>query len=102
MIMTVSLRGGDSVNALAALYAAEQTDVQNILGHALTLISILVSYSVVIGAAWATSPDTVPHYLIPVSIPVFAILEQKLLDQIPSMKRPTRLWGGNTERPTGN
>jgi hypothetical protein len=68
-----SLHGGDSANALAALYEAERTDVQNIIGHSLTLISILVAYSAVIGATWATSPDTVPHYLIPViPIPLLA------------------------------
>ncbi len=107
----------DSTAALAALYAAERTDVQNILGHALTLVSVLVAYATVIGAVWATRPDTVPHYLIPV-IPlpallviawhsqlnsrvwahnqVIFILEQRLLDQIPSIKNPTRLWIGHT------
>ena len=112
-----SIHSGDSVPALAALYSAERTDVQNILGHALSLISILVGYSTVIGAVWATRPDTIPHALIPViPIPsllviawhsqlnsrVFAhnqaifLLEQKLLDQIPSIKYPTRLWLGHT------
>jgi hypothetical protein len=66
-----SLHGGDSPNALAALYEAERPDVQNILGHSLTLISILVAYSAVIGATWATSPD----YLIPViPIPLLAAM----------------------------
>ena len=107
----------DSVPALAALYTAERTDVQNILGHALALVSIFVAYSTVIGAVWATRPDTVPHALVPaVPIPsilviawhsqlnsrVYAhnqaifILEQKLLDQIPSIRYPTRLWLGHT------
>ena len=107
----------DSVPALAALYAAERTDVQNILGHALAPVSIFVAYSTVIGAVWATRPDTVPHALVPVvpipTIMVIAwhsqlnsrvyahnqaifILEQKLLDQIPSIKYPTRLWIGHT------
>ena len=107
----------DSVPALAALYTAERTDVQNILGHALALVSIFVAYSTVIGAVWATRPDTVPHALVPlVPIPtimviawhsqlnsrVYAhnqaifILEQKLLDKIPSIKYPTRLWLGHT------
>ncbi|GBE67669.1 hypothetical protein MFM001_41310 [Mycobacterium sp. MFM001] len=112
-----SARSRDSTAALAALYAAERTDVQNILGHALTLVSVLVAYATVIGAAWATRPDTIPHYLIPV-IPIPAllviawhsqlnsrvwahnqaifILEQRLLDQIPSIKNPTRLWIGHT------
>lgn len=108
---------GDTPAALAALYAAERTDVQNILGHALTLVSILVAYSTVIGAAWATRPDTIPHALVPiVPIPallviawhsqlnsrVYAhnqaifILEQRLLDLVPSIKNPTRLWIGHT------
>jgi hypothetical protein len=107
----------DSVPALAALYTAERTDVQNILGHALALVSIFVAYSTVIGAVWATRPDTVPHALVPVvpipTIMVIAwhsqlnsrvyahnqaifILEQKLLDKIPSIKYPTRLWLGHT------
>ena len=107
----------DSVPALAALYTAERTDVQNILGHALALVSIFVAYSTVIGAVWATRPDTVPHALVPVvpipTIMVIAwhsqlnsrvyahnqaifILEQKLLDNIPSIKYPTRLWLGHT------
>jgi hypothetical protein len=112
-----SVDSGDSVPALAALYAAERTEVQNILGHALSLVSILVAYSTVIGAVWATKPDTIPHALVPVlPIPallviawhsqlnsrVFAhnqalfILEQRLLNQIPSIKNPTRLWIGRT------
>lgn len=107
----------DSVPALAALYTAERTDVQNILGHALALVSIFVAYSTVIGAVWATRPDTVPHALVPVvpipTIMVIAwhsqlnsrvyahnqaifILEQKLLDKVPSIKYPTRLWLGHT------
>lgn len=108
---------GDNPNALAALYAAERTDVQNILGHALTLVSILVAYTTVIGAAWATRPDTIPHALVPI-VPIPAllviawhsqlnsrvwahnqaifVLEQRLLDQIPSIQNPTRLWIGHT------
>lgn len=107
----------DTPTALAALYAAERTDVQNILGHALTLVSILVAYTTVIGAAWATRPDTIPHALVPI-VPIPAllviawhsqlnsrvwahnqaifILEQRLLDQIPSIEYPTRLWIGHT------
>jgi hypothetical protein len=112
-----SVASGDSAQALAALYTAERTEVQNILGHSLQLVSILVAYSTVIGAVWTTRPDTVPHALVPVlPIPallviawhsqlnsrVFAhnqaifILEQRLLDQIPSIKNPTRLWIGRT------
>lgn len=112
-----AVHNGDSVSALAALYASERTDVQNILGHALSLISIMVAYSAVIGATWATKPDTIPHHLIPIiPIPVLAaiawhsqlnsrvyahnqaifILEQRLLDQVPSIKDPTRLWIGHT------
>ncbi|MDT5320393.1 MAG: hypothetical protein QOD88_2915, partial [Mycobacterium sp.] len=68
-----SIHSADSVPALAALYAAERTDVQNILGHALSLISILVGYSTVIGAVWATRPDTIPHALIPV-VPIPSLL----------------------------
>ena len=112
-----SVDSGDSVPALAALYAAERTEVQNILGHGLTLVSVLVAYSTVIGAVWATRPDTIPHALVPV-IPIPAllviawhsqlnsrvwahnqaifILEQKLLNQIPSIRDPTRLWIGRT------
>ncbi|WIM86210.1 hypothetical protein PT015_14965 [Candidatus Mycobacterium wuenschmannii] len=109
--------GEDSVPAIAALFEAERTEVQSILGHALSLISILVAYSTVVGAAWATRPDTVPHALVPVvPIPVWlviawhsqlnsrlfahnqavVILEQKLLDHIPSITYPTRLWLGHT------
>jgi hypothetical protein len=112
-----SAPSGDAVPALAALYTAERTEVQNILGHALQLLSILVAYSTVIGAVWATRPDTVPHALVPVlpmpallviawhsqlNSRVYAhnqaifILEQRLLNQIPSIKNPTRLWIGRT------
>jgi hypothetical protein len=107
----------DSVPAIAALFEAERSEVQSILGHALQLVSILVAYSTVVGAVWATRPDTVPHALVPVvPIPlwmviawhsqlnsrVFAhnqaivVLEQKLLDHIPSITYPTRLWIGHT------
>ncbi|HEY2090005.1 MAG TPA: hypothetical protein VGH54_28790 [Mycobacterium sp.] len=107
----------DSVPAIAALFEAERSEVQSILGHALQLVSILVAYSTVVGAVWATRPDTVPHALIPV-VPVPAwlviawhsqlnsriyahnqaivLLEQKLLDHIPSITYPTRLWLGHT------
>jgi hypothetical protein len=112
-----SVSGEDSVPAIAALFEAERSEVQNILGHALSLISILVAYSAVVGAAWATRPDTVPHALVPVvPIPVWlviawhsqlnsrvyahnqaiVVLEQKLLDHIPSITYPTRLWLGHT------
>jgi len=91
--------------------------VQSILAHALSLVSILVAYSTVVGAVWATRPETVPHALVPVvPIPVWmvfawhsqlnsrvfahnqaiVILEQKLLDHIPSITYPTRLWVGHT------
>src|ERR1700744_791021 len=107
----------DSVPALVAVFEAERYEVQNILGHSLSLISILVAYSTVVGAAWATRPDTVPHALVPVvPIPVWLViawhsqlnsrvyahnqaivlLEQKLLDHIPSITYPTRLWLGHT------
>jgi len=108
---------GDSADALAALYSAERSEVQSILGHALNLISIFMAYSTFIGIAWATRPYAIPHYLIPF-IPVIAflvvawhsqlnsriwahnqvifILEQRLLDLIPSIKNPTRLWIGHT------
>jgi hypothetical protein len=91
--------------------------VQSILGHALTLVNILVAYSTFIGITWVTRPNAIPHYLIPL-IPVIAflaigwhsqlnsrvwahnqvifILEQRLLDLIPSIKNPTRLWIGHT------
>jgi hypothetical protein len=109
--------GRDSVTALASLYEAERTEVQNILQHSLSLVSIFVAYSTVIGAVWATRPDTVPHALLPlVPLPalmviswhsqlnsrVYAhnqgifVLEQRLLDKIPSIKSPTRLWIGHT------
>jgi hypothetical protein len=112
-----SVGGEDSVPAIVALFDAERREVQSILGHALSLISILVAYSTVVGAVWATRPDTVPHALVPVvPIPlwmviawhsqlnsrVFAhnqaivVLEQKLLDHIPSITYPTRLWLGHT------
>jgi hypothetical protein len=112
-----SIGGEDSVSAIVALFDAERREVQSILGHALSLISILVAYSTVVGAVWATRPDTVPHALVPVvPIPlwmviawhsqlnsrVFAhnqaivVLEQKLLDHIPSITYPTRLWLGHT------
>lgn len=112
-----STGGADSVHAITALFEAERTEVQSILGHALSLISILVAYSTVVGAAWATRPNTVPHALVPVvPIPVWlviawhsqlnsrvyahnqaiVVLEQKLLDHIPSIRYPTRLWLGHT------
>jgi hypothetical protein len=113
-----SVEGDDSAVALAALYAAERTEVQNILGHALSLLSVLMAYSTFIGVAWATRAATIPHYLIlfiPVPIllaiawhsqlnsrvwaahnQVIFILEQRLLDRIPSIKNPTRLWIGHT------
>lgn len=112
-----SVGGEDSVPAIAALFEAERYEVQSILGHALSLISILVAYSTVVGAAWATRPNTVPHALVPVvPIPVWlvvawhsqlnsrvyahnqaiVVLEQKLLDHIPSITYPTRLWLGHT------
>ena len=112
-----SIGGEDSVPAIVALFDAERHEVQSILGHALSLISILVAYSTVVGAVWATRPETVPHALVPVvPIPlwmvfawhsqlnsrVFAhnqaivVLEQKLLDHIPSITYPTRLWIGHT------
>ncbi|HEX4395101.1 MAG TPA: hypothetical protein VH084_26710 [Mycobacterium sp.] len=114
---TDSIGGEDSVPAIVALFDAERREVQSILGHALSLISILVAYSTVVGAVWATRPETVPHALVPVvPIPlwmviawhsqlnsrVFAhnqaivVLEQKLLDHIPSITYPTRLWLGHT------
>jgi hypothetical protein len=113
----MTTQSDDSPSALAALYAAERSEVQSILGHALTLVNILVAYSTFIGVAWATRPDTIPHYLIPViPLPLFLVvawhsqlnsrvwahnqvifvLEQRLLDQIPSIKNPTRLWIGHT------
>jgi hypothetical protein len=112
-----SVEGDDSAVALAALYAAERTEVQNILGHALSLLSVLMAYSTFIGVAWATRAATIPHYLIPfIPIPILLaiawhsqlnsrvwahnqvifILEQRLLDRIPSIKNPTRLWIGHT------
>jgi hypothetical protein len=113
----MTTQSDDTPSALAALYAAERSEVQSILGHALTLVNILVAYSTFIGVAWATRPDTIPHYMIPViPLPLFLviawhsqlnsrvwahnqvifILEQRLLDQIPSIKNPTRLWIGHT------
>ena len=112
-----SIGGEDSVPALVALFQAERAEVQSILAHALSLVSILVAYSTVVGAVWATRPETVPHALVPVvPIPVWmvfawhsqlnsrvfahnqaiVILEQKLLDHIPSITYPTRLWVGHT------
>jgi len=112
-----SIGGEDSVPALVALFQAERAEVQSILAHALSLVSILVAYSTVVGAVWATRPETVPHALVPVvPIPVWVafawhsqlnsrvfahnqaivVLEQKLLDHIPSITYPTRLWLGHT------
>jgi hypothetical protein len=108
---------GDSPAALAALYSAERSEVQSILGHALTLVNVLVGYSSVVLIAWATRSETIPHYLIPlIPVPayiviawhsqlnsrvwahnqVLLVLEQRLLDLIPSIKNPTRLWIGHT------
>jgi hypothetical protein len=108
---------GDSADALAALYTAERSEVQSILAHALSLVSIFMAYSAFVGVTWATKPNTIPHYLIPfIPIPAFLvvawhsqlnsrvwahnqvifILEQRLLDLIPSIKDPTRLWIGPT------
>src|ERR1700757_4118360 len=108
---------GDSADALAALYMAERSELQSILGHALTLINVLVGYASVVLVAWATRAETIPHYLIPL-VPLVAyivvawhsqlnsrvwahnqvvlVLEQRLLDLIPSIKHPTRLWIGHT------
>jgi hypothetical protein len=49
-----SVGGEDSVPAIVALFDAERREVQSILGHALSLISILVAYSTVVGAVRAT------------------------------------------------
>lgn len=108
---------GDSADALAALYTAERSEVQSILGHALTLVNVLVGCSSVVLIAWATRAETIPHYLIPlVPVPayivvawhsqlnsrvwahnqVILVLEQRLMDLIPSIKHPTRLWIGHT------
>jgi hypothetical protein len=108
---------GDSADALAALYTAQRSEVQSILAHALSLVSIFMAYSAFVGVTWATKPNTIPHYLIPfIPIPAFLvvawhsqlnsrvwahnqvifILEQRLLDLIPSIKDPTRLWIGHT------
>jgi membrane protein implicated in regulation of membrane protease activity len=107
----------DSTEALAALYAAERTDVQNVLGHSLAMISILVAYAAVIGATWSTKPEAIPVWLtIFLPIPVLAaiawhsqlnslvfahnqsikILEDKLLLLVPSITGHTRLWVGAT------
>jgi hypothetical protein len=70
-----SIGGEDSVPAIVALFDAERREVQSILGHALSLISILVGYSTVVGAVWATRPDTVPHALVPVvPIPLWMVI----------------------------
>ena len=113
--MTIPM--GDSADALAALYTAERSELQSILGHALTLVNVLVGYSSVVLIAWATRAETIPHYLIPlVPVPAYIViawhsqlnsrvwahnqvvlvLEQRLLDLIPSIKHPTRLWIGHT------
>jgi hypothetical protein len=113
----MTTQSDDSADALAALYTAERSEVQSILGHALTLVNVLVGYSSVVLIAWATRAETIPHYLIPlVPLPayivvawhsqlnsrvwahnqVILVLEQRLLDLIPSIKNPTRLWIGHT------
>ncbi len=91
--------------------------MQSILGHALTLVNVLIGYSSVVLIAWATRAETIPHYLIPlIPVPayiviawhsqlnsrvwahnqVILVLEQRLLDLIPSIKYPTGLWIGHT------
>lgn len=45
--MTTQDKDEDSVDngdALAALYLAERTEVQNVLGHALSLLSVMMAY----------------------------------------------------------
>lgn len=109
----------DSVEALAALYAAERADVQNVLGHSLTLISILVAYSAIIGATWTEHPDAIPHWMtIFLPVPVLAaiawhsqmnslvfahnqsiqVLEEQLFKHIPSIGNDAtrKLWVGAT------
>jgi hypothetical protein len=114
---SMTTHSDDSPDALAALYAAERSEVQSILGHALTLVNVLIGYSSVVLIAWATRAETIPHYLIPlIPVPayiviawhsqlnsrvwahnqVILVLEQRLLDLIPSIKHPTRLWIGHT------
>jgi hypothetical protein len=113
----MTTQSDDSADALAALYTAERSEVQSILGHALTLVNVLVGYSSVVLIAWATRAETIPHYLIPlVPLPayivvawhsqlnsrvwahnqVILVIEQRLLDLIHSIKNPTRLWIGHT------
>jgi hypothetical protein len=113
----MTTQSDDSADALAALYTAERCEVQSILGHALTLVNVLIGYSSIVLIGWATRAETIPHYLIPlVPVPayivvawhsqlnsrvwahnqVILVLEQRLLDLIPSIKNPTRLWIGHT------
>ncbi|GHP18863.1 hypothetical protein RN2511_035990 [Rhodococcus sp. NKCM2511] len=56
--MGTSSSGNESVQALAALYAAERADNQNSLAQSLVLTSMLIAYSVGIGAVIATKPET--------------------------------------------
>ena len=105
----------DSDVALGALYTAERTDVQNVLGHSLTIISILVAYSAIIVATWATRASAIPHGLFPlVPIPVLTaiawhsqlnllvlthnqsilVIERALTAKIPSFTPDERRWVG--------
>lgn len=107
----------DSDVALGALYTAERTDVQNVLGHSLTIISILVAYSAIIGATWATRASAIPPGLFPlIPIPVLTaiawhsqlnllvlthnqsilVIERALTAQIPSFTPDERRWVGAT------
>lgn len=101
----------DSVEALSALYAAERADVQNVLAHSLTMVSILVGYSAVIGSVWEDVPKWMTVFL---PVPVFAavgwhsqmnslvfahnqsisVLERKLKKLTPSMSEDQKLWVG--------
>lgn len=105
----------DSTEALAALYAAERADVQNVLGHSLNLISILVGYSAIIGATWSQAPNAIPQWMtVFLPVPVLAaiawhsqmnslvfvhnqsisVLEEKLFKHTPTIGAKNRLWVG--------
>lgn len=105
----------DSTEALAALYAAERADVQNVMGHSLNLISVLVAYSAIIGAIWSQAPHLIPQWMtVFLPVPVLAaiawhsqmnslvfahnqsisVLEQKLFEHVPSLGPTRRIWVG--------
>lgn len=114
------MANSDSIDSLVAIYTVERTDVQNVLGHALVLLSIMVAYAAVVGGAWSTNADAIPPWLtvfIPVPLLgaiawhsqlisiVFAHnqsikqIENALLSQISTIPNSRKIWvGANSGR----